>query len=110
MGDFVDPRASAAIAGPGARPAVAAGASAGDQGVGQLGIVVGQNVLEPGPIFGRRFSQGIRSIARSSVSRTWLAGRAPLNRSRYRHTPIRPNAQARGEVVSVIVGSARSKS
>ena len=51
------------------------------------------------------------SISRAvSVSRTWLAGRSPLSRRRYSWTPSRPNAQARGEVISRIAGRASSKS
>ena len=45
-----------------------------------------------------------------SVSRVWLTRLSPLNRRRYSWMPIRPNAQARGDVNSVSAGNASAKS
>ena len=69
--------ASAGLAGPASRRAlIAAGAAAGDQGVGQLGVVVGQDFLEPGPVVGRGSCREARSAGRSGCRGPgWPAGR-----------------------------------
>ena len=79
VGDFCCSTSQESDCRPSARRADFRRSGAGDQGVRELGVIVGEDLLEPGPVVIHIFLEA--SINRSvRVSRTWLAGRAPPNR------------------------------
>jgi len=83
--------------------------SGDNQGVRELGVVVGQFLLKPWPVGVGAGLEALHEPAHQHLSRL-VDEAVAAHRRRYSWMPIRPNAQARGELKLVSAGSASAKS